>query len=98
MKYIGILETKKCDSIIRVQTTVRDQRKMGKPIPQQGVQAMMNLEKMRAYDELANEHNIEEVQIQKAQDEHQFNEDKDFTDLMEKNQQELKAKMDKLNM
>ena len=35
----------------------------------------MNIEKMRAYDELANEHDVEETQIQLAQDEYKFGED-----------------------
>ena len=56
MKYIQILETKKLDSIVRVQTNVKTQKDLGKQIPEQAVQSMMNIEKTRAFDELATEH------------------------------------------
>jgi len=39
---------------------------------------MMNIEKTRAFDEVAIEHKIEEIQIQKAQEEYKLSEDKDF--------------------
>lgn len=78
MKYIDIMEERKMESLVKLQTMARTT-----PLDQNQAQIYMETEKVRSFDQLWLEHQVTEEEISRGFREHNLQTDPQFQNLVQ---------------